>query len=145
LSVTQGLARPSKLATPTVGLSACVLLGILSRVYSKLDPLSSPTSRALPLAADSSADVALAEPLVEQQGPHSSASTEEANNFQHVAETPFSNFVLTTEWQEVPEGVRLSAPVHVRLHRRTGKKLAKLVDLESLDDLPDAHCFVVSP
>jgi hypothetical protein len=53
------------------------------------------------------------------------------------------NFVLTTEWQEVPEGVRLSAPVHVRLHRRTGKKLAKLVDLDGLDDLPNAHCFVV--
>jgi hypothetical protein len=31
------------------------------------------------------------------------------------------------------------------LHRRTGKKLAKLVDLESLEDLPNAHLFVVSP
>jgi hypothetical protein len=54
-------------------------------------------------------------------------------------------FVLTTEWQEVPEGFQLAAPVHVRLHRRTGKKLAKLVDLEEVEQLPNAHCFVVSP
>merc|ERR1719472_73202 len=60
-------------------------------------------------------------------------------------EPALTNFVLTTEWQEVPEDVELSAPVHVRLHRRTGKKLAKLVDLESLEDLPNAHLFVVSP
>ena len=45
-----------------------------------------------------------------------------------------NEFIATEEWQEIPENAKVPAGLHYRINLETGKKEAKLLDPDSIDE-----------